>query len=241
MKYHAKLTYGAGKIQIYFNWGKDGIVEKLLIPFVNGQVVFLTRRKTILNLKNVSELNLYRTEQELTAGSETISSQILKEEFEKFDCTEEIINETKILFSSNKSTSLLEKTLAKEINQVFVIMKFGDSELDSAYEGVIKPVFAEFKINVIRVDEIQNSGKISDQILQSIASSRFIFSELTGERPNCYYETGFAHALGKEIILSIHSKSKIHFDLAGHRFIEWHTENDLRKQLRVRIKSLLET
>lgn len=136
--------------------------------------------------------------------------------------------------------SLLQKSFAAPKDQVFVIMKFGDKLLDSAYEGVIVPIFTDYNIEVIRVDEIQDSGKISDQILDLISESRFIISDLTGARPNCYYETGFLHALGKEIILTCHSSENIHFDLAGYRFIIWETESDFRRLLKARIKKLVE-
>ena len=82
-------------------------------------------------------------------------------------------------------------------------MKFGDDALDSAYEGVIKPIVASFHMKCLRIDEVQNSGKITDQILEAIAESKYIIADLTGERPNCYYESGFAHALGKELVLTI--------------------------------------
>jgi nucleoside 2-deoxyribosyltransferase len=118
-------------------------------------------------------------------------------------------------------------------------MKFGDEELDSAYDGVIEPIISDNGLTAIRVDKIRDSGKINDQILENIAKSKFIISDLTGERPNCYYETGFAHALGKELILTIKEKEKIHFDLAGYRFIIWKTESDLRKKLKEQIISIL--
>lgn len=117
-------------------------------------------------------------------------------------------------------------------------MKFGDKLLDSAFEGVIEPVFLEFGYNVIRVDKIQDSGNISDQILDSISKSKYVLSDLTGSRPNCYYETGFAHALRKEMILTCHKDEKIHFDLEGYRFIIWKTESELRKKLKARLKVL---
>ncbi|MBL7983434.1 MAG: hypothetical protein JNM91_00480 [Flavobacteriales bacterium] len=237
MKYHAKLLYGAEKTQTYSDWDRENIIKKLLIPFINGQVVYLKSRKTILNLNNVSELTLYRTAKPI----KEMGLKVKDAGFDKYDCTEELINEVKTANSTDNSTSLLQKSFAIQKNQVFVVMKFGDKVLDSAYEGVIKPLFEDEKLSVIRVDEIQNSGKISDQILQHIAESKLIFSELTDERPNCYYETGFAHALGKEIILSIHKKSKIHFDLAGHRFIQWETESELRKLLKQRIRTLLKS
>lgn len=164
---------------------------------------------------------------------------MLEPSFDDLDCTENILDKAKILNKSTNTQSILEKIFVKEEKQVFVIVKFGDKDLDSAYEGVIKEVFKEFGIRVIRVDEIQDSGKISEQILEEIAKSKFIFSELTGERPNCYFETGFAYALGKELILSIKKSDKIHFDLADNRFIQWDTENDLRHQLRKRLNSIL--
>src|SRR5262249_5794314 len=82
-------------------------------------------------------------------------------------------------------------------------MKFGDQLLDSAYQGVIQPLGAEFGYQVLRMDEIQDSGNITSQILENIASSKIVLVELSGERSNCYYEAGYAHALGKEIIFCI--------------------------------------
>jgi hypothetical protein len=122
--------------------------------------------------------------------------------------------------------------------QIFVVMKYGDDELDSAYEGVIKPVGCDFGFDVHRIDEIQDSGNITQQILESIASSALVLADLTGERPNCYYEAGYAHAKGKEMILAAKHGSSIHFDLAAHRFIHWKTEADYRRKLRERLTSL---
>jgi hypothetical protein len=60
-------------------------------------------------------------------------------------------------------------------------------------------------------------------------------ADLSGERPNCYYECGFAHALGKEIILTVAAKEPVHFDMAGYRFLVWETEAELRRRLKERL------
>lgn len=125
-----------------------------------------------------------------------------------------------------------------EQNQAFVVMKFGDEALDSAYEGVVRPLLSDFGFAPLRIDEIQDSGKISQQVLYALRRSAVIVADLSGERPNCYYEAGFAHAMGKAIIFSIRKGERIHFDLADHRFIEWTTEADLRKKLRRRLEAL---
>jgi hypothetical protein len=241
MKYHAKIEYS--KTHIWWNHSKEDILAELLIPFINGQVVLITSGvgKKLLNLKNVSRLTIYRTKDSLVpTDNKSIIQQIEEDSFEKFECTETLIKEAKLDIASSQSLSLLQKTFMPQNNQVFVIMKFDDKILNSAYEGVIKPTFEKNGIKVIRVDEIQNSGKISDQILELISSSKYVFSDLTGTRPNCYYETGFAHAIGKEIILSCHKSEKVHFDLSGYRFIVWETESELRHELNKRIKAILE-
>lgn len=121
---------------------------------------------------------------------------------------------------------------------VFVIMKFGDNQLNSAYEGVIKPLIQEAGLEPLRIDEVQDAGKITDQVLEGIATSRLVLADLSGERPNCYYEAGYAHSIGKELILTIRKGEKIHFDLAGHRFIQWETEAELRRGLSARLESM---
>jgi nucleoside 2-deoxyribosyltransferase len=117
-------------------------------------------------------------------------------------------------------------------------MKFGDRHLDSAYKGVIEPVGKSSGFEVIRIDEIEDSGNISAQVLENIARSQIIIAELTSERPNCYYECGYAHALGREIIFVIRKGENIHFDLSNYRFIQWETEHELRRKLRQRLDSL---
>jgi nucleoside 2-deoxyribosyltransferase len=121
---------------------------------------------------------------------------------------------------------------------MFVVMKLGDRHLDSAYAGVIRPLAESFGLKVLRVDEIQDSGLISSQILENIGQSRLVFLELSGGRPNCYYEAGYAHALGKGVIFSIRKGEQVHFDLAAHRFIQWDTEADLRKKLKKRLSAM---
>ena len=239
MNYHAKIILGNGEEILWKNGGLNWYKENIIIPLFNGQVVTMDdyhKKTRLINMRSVSEVSLYKTSKKISG---TLRDELKIVDFEKNNCTSEILNEVRKEQSSNESKSLLQKSFSEIENQVFVIMKFGDEQLDSAYDGVIEPLILENKLASIRVDKIRDSGKINDQILENIAKSKFIISDLTGERPNCYYETGFAHALGKELILTIREKEKIHFDLAGYRFIIWKTESDLRKKLKAQIKSIL--
>ena len=53
-----------------------------------------------------------------------------------------------------------------------MIMKFSDEVLDSAYEGVYKPIVESYNLKCVRIDEIQDSGLITEQILETIAESK---------------------------------------------------------------------
>jgi nucleoside 2-deoxyribosyltransferase len=190
-------------------------------------------------MKNVTHVTVYRTAKKLTTpAGKGHPAMFDTDKINKFECTAEIIKELKVEHAAISTRSILQKTLSPTEPQVFVIMKFGDDELDSAYEGVMKPIIEEFGLRAVRIDEIQDSGKITDQILEYIASSKYVLADLTGERPNCYYECGFAHALGKELIFTIKGNQGVHFDLAGYRFITWNTEADLRRKLRQRLNNL---
>jgi hypothetical protein len=116
-------------------------------------------------------------------------------------------------------------------SQVFVSMMIGNKELDSAYELAIEPVIKKFRYEPIRVDRKPDSDNIADKILESILRSEVVIADLTGERPNCYYEVGYAHALSKKMILSVRKGSEVHFNLSGYQFIEWETENELKQGL----------
>jgi nucleoside 2-deoxyribosyltransferase len=240
MYYHAKLEYG-GDFHWWWNYKKEQMVAGLLIPFINGQVILVRKGKhrRVLNLKNVTLLTVYKTSQSFKSSKEGVApAEFLEGKIEEHECTQEIIEEVKSAQASPFVQSALQLAFAPPKNHIFVVMKFGDKELDSAYEGVIKPIIEENGYKAVRIDEVQDSGKITEQVLEHIATSKYILADLSGERPNCYYEAGYAHALGKQLIFTIKKSDAIHFDLAGYRFIQWETEAELRRELKKRFEAL---
>ncbi len=242
--YHA-IAFFSDDEHYWINMSREALIKRVVIPYSNGHIVKSSYGEinALINFKATERLLLFETPFELKKEEnlEIDWDQVFDHpDLKNFDCTDSVIKDA-IEFTKRSGTSLFQKRYYQHKDQVFVIMQFGNNHLDSAYEGVVKQVFKKHGISVLRSDEIQNSGKISEQILENIAASRIVLADLTGGRPNCYYETGFAHAIGKDIILTIRKGESIHFDLADHRFIIWETETELRNQLKIRVAAMLKT
>ncbi len=239
MYFHALLHFNNTQEPHWWtNRTFEELLSDLIVPYMNKHIVpvrFVSSKRAMLNLGSGSYLQVFKTSKKIIDGRyETLTS----DKFASNDCTMEIANHVRLSKSVKGTRSLLETAFAPSKRQVFVVMAFGDPYLDSAYNGVIRPIIEKFNFNALRIDEIQDSGKISDQILQAIAESEYILCDLSGERPNCYYEAGFAHALGKDLIFTIRKGERVHFDLDGYRFIDWNTESEIRKKLTSRFDSL---
>src|ERR1019366_598235 len=102
----------------------------------------------------------------------------------------------------------------------------------------IKDVCKELGITAITADEIEHESAVTDRILEEIETSEFLIADLTGERPNVYYEIGHAHARGKRVHLFHKTGTKLHFDVAHRKCPEYANITDLREQLRKRMVTL---
>lgn len=86
---------------------------------------------------------------------------------------------------------------------------------------VIEHVAEKFGFAVIRIDKASPISNLVDEIRSEIQKANFIIADLTDERPSCYFEAGYADALGKPIIyiasrdsvLKPGTGTKIHFDI----------------------------
>jgi len=70
-----------------------------------------------------------------------------------------------------------------------------------------------------RVDEQVFEGTILSRIYTQIRKADLIISDLSNKNPNVYYETGYAHALSKPVILLTKNAEDIPFDLKHYPHI----------------------
>ena len=238
MFYHA-LARILGGHQKWGNLDRASVIRDVLVPYVNRQLTLVgyDRTRALMNFGLVTYLRVYCTPHPIGPSCDLVAT-LSSAEFSAFECTEQILREARLERCSPESRSILQASWALALHRVFVVMKFGDAMLDDVYTNAIRPVVRDFGYDVLRIDEVQTSKSVTAELLEAIATSELILCDLTDERPNCYYETGFAHALGRELILSVHRSSPKHFDLATHRFIEWDTADELRAGLQRRLEAI---
>lgn len=124
-------------------------------------------------------------------------------------------------------------------NTAFILMWMDPArpELVDVHD-TFKRVFASFGIAAIRADDVEHQDKITDVILDNIAHAEFLVADVSGERPNVYYEIGYAHALGKRPILFRRSGTALHFDLSVHNVPEYSNLKELRDLLTRRLQAI---
>lgn len=108
------------------------------------QTIPVQRRgaKSLFNFGSVSYITIIKTKAKLKRpGTGKVPPELKDPKFvDENNSTTEFIKEIKLIASSRESRTLIEQSLEEPLKQIFVIMKFGDDELNSAYEGVIKPL-----------------------------------------------------------------------------------------------------
>ncbi|RLG32813.1 hypothetical protein DRN98_04765, partial [Methanosarcinales archaeon] len=123
--------------------------------------------------------------------------------------------------------------------KVFVVMPF-KPEFDDIYYLGIQEVVAKMGGVCERADEIEYVGGVIEKIYDSIKTADLIIGEITTPNPNVYYEIGFAHALGKPVILLTKNVGNTPFDLRGYRHVIYSNIVDLRSRLENLLRTLVE-
>jgi hypothetical protein len=102
----------------------------------------------------------------------------------------------------------------------FVVMPFGDPDLEVVYEDFVEPTLAKkCDLDCQRGDDVFGSNVIMDDILKSIRSADVILADLTRKNANVFYEVGICHAVGKPVVLLAQSIDDVPFDLRHRRVL----------------------
>jgi tetratricopeptide (TPR) repeat protein len=113
------------------------------------------------------------------------------------------------------------------------------------YDEWIKPIPEGKNYKVIRADDIQRSGLITQDVILGLASADLVIADLTDLNPNVFYELGVRHALrgqGTIMLLDESRTQDVPFDISPYRVIKFTSDmyglSNLRNKLNAYIDGL---
>lgn len=95
--------------------------------------------------------------------------------------------------------------------------KHSDLFLGSLLEPAL--ALSDFKMEVVRADQIGKPGMITAQVIEHIVNARVVVADLSFHNPNVFYEVALRHACRKPIVQLIRQVDRIPFDLDQFRTI----------------------
>jgi hypothetical protein len=214
MPFHAIAVLSGDRQKTIPNRSDGELLSEVVIPFIaSGVITAKWGAKT--QSYQVLELRIYETKEPWDKKKGAIGDLLKgkKNQFARFE------TRAKELLATNKP-------------KIFVVMpiqgeKHGDQEQQRIYREyderfeAIESVVAEAGGVAIRIDKELPLEDLVGRIKKEIRASVFVVADLTDERPSCYFEVGYAEALGRPVIYVASKQSvakpgtatKVHFDI----------------------------
>lgn len=112
-----------------------------------------------------------------------------------------------------------------------------DKDLDDVLDA-IKEACERCDVIAERIDDQSSNDPITDRMLESIRLAEFVVVDLTHEKPNVYYEAGYAQGFGKTPIYLARTGTALHFDLKDYPVIFFENLRGLKDQLEARMRAI---
>lgn len=144
-----------------------------------------------------------------------------------------------VLSAAPSEEAMIRPVTTYQEGYVFIAMPIDPANGDLAdVHDALKEACARCGLLAERVDEEATNERITDRILESIRKAEYIIADLTGSRPNVFYEAGFAYGLGKTPIYIARQGTKLEFDLKDYPLIFFSSLRQLKDELEKRLRGL---
>ena len=213
------------------NRTESEVLSEIVLPFIANGVITARWGKKLRSYQ-VLELRIFETKEVWNKVKGPIADVIKS----KRNIYKRFGDKAEALLSSKKPKVFVitpiqgEKHGDQEQQRVF-------KEYDLRFESV-EQVVSDAGAVAIRIDKEHALEDLVGRIKKEIRGAQFVVADMTDERPSCYFEAGFAEALGKKVIYVASKQSvakpgtptKIHFDI--HMNMNFFSNHDeLREKL----------
>ena len=125
------------------------------------------------------------------------------------------------------------------MKQVLIIHP-STSEFKATYE-MLSDVVAKAGAAPFRIDEPLSAGRVViAQVYRAIEKADAIICDLSTTNANVMYQLGYAHALGKPVVVIARTVEDVPFDLSGVPFLAYANSNEFAQELRKMVSEALE-
>ncbi|QES34717.1 hypothetical protein DEJ48_16060 [Streptomyces venezuelae] len=121
---------------------------------------------------------------------------------------------------------------------VFVVISF-DPAMDPTF-AAIESAARRMGLRAERTKDIKRDFRVTETILRNISSARLVVTDLTMERPNVYFELGYARGKGKTVVTLLKTGATAHVDVRGWNYLEYIDSRPLEEDLVERFKMELQ-
>ncbi|MCR2763854.1 hypothetical protein NQ152_10080 [Microbacterium sp. zg.B48] len=128
--------------------------------------------------------------------------------------------------------------LPVERDLVAVMMPFAGFD---SVDVSIKEAVESLGLRCHRADDIWENHHIMDDVISLIWRSRVVVSDLSGKNPNVFYETGIAHALGRDVVQLAQSLADVPFDLRSIRTLTYLNNGEGLSKMKTALAQRLES
>ncbi|HTD38525.1 MAG TPA: hypothetical protein VK669_13525 [Candidatus Limnocylindrales bacterium] len=168
------------------------------------------------------------------------------EYFGNTECYREVLinNSSRAVFHS-----IIDKLIGKyktapsiDPNSIAVMMSFDKSNVKlldyfDAMERAARVASPAYRC--VRVDTEPGTVPIAPTFRKVIERSRCVIADLTGERPNVYYELGYAHARGKTCIITAEEGTRLHTHAQAFKIVFYESVTALYSHLAAELQLVL--
>lgn len=132
----------------------------------------------------------------------------------------------------------IEEIDIEDASTVFVIMPF-NKEFNDVWKGAIEKAAKAEGYKALRVDMINKSSNITDDIIESIRKCKIAIVDVSSNNANVMFELGYAVALEKPNIIISQSVEFLPFDIRNIRTILYQNSWSGIEELKTKIQEFL--
>jgi hypothetical protein len=150
------------------------------------------------------------------------------------------INFTKRMSVEEQVKSLLQLLEALERPKAFVVRLLNRdhadfADVDAFFASVIQPVIEDelgYRITVVDGRQAHDHARLDQEIFAKLHRSRIVLADITGMRPNCFLELGYAFGRGLPTMLMAKEGSTHPFDVATFAGLHWQRDGSVEDRRR---------